>query len=452
MLNVKELFTIGIAIFFFMITLNGKEKVAVKCLLFLLPFQILFTSTTIPIGLNGAIIWSIWIAGKIRGQYFYKEAISWQSISPAVLWLYYFLIAGFLIGISQNENLDGFTTISQSKQILNYSLYLITVIMFLKIMVAYKDEPEFQKELQYIFMLSVFLQLLPYILPLLGSSAFAEAMVEYSAVEFNDTLIMEDVRRFSGIIGDYELVVDYTLMVIAIAYTFILSGAKKTIPIIVLVTAVAVAFLSGTRSFLIVLPLFFVLYFLLNSILIRKENFSIRPFIHFVVVCIILAGMYSQFSDLPIFLRFEEALGMFRQKGNIYEASNRNLLSTIPLLTENISPVGAGSLYFTTIKGDEMVSHNLWLAIYAKYGIPGLLLLLFLFVKSAWLLLRKVRSTHHVEQKRELLILFSLLICLFVQELKISALRYQTSMLLYAFLFILIFYKLNPKEIKYTIR
>ena len=207
-----------------------------------------------------------------------------------------------------------------------------------------------------------------------------------------------------------------------------------------------IGILSGTRSFLIILPLFFMLFFVLGWIYsINRTKFTIL----FLTVSVLTYLFVIKFSSqITVFERLSEAKLIYSSTGDLNEASNRRFDKTIYYLLENIMIIGNGSLEFNEIGGDEMVSHNLLMHTYSRYGIPGLFLILVLFFKSIISSLKCVLKTKSKIQKTEGIILVALLISLFVQEMKISAIRYQCSMLIYTFLFVLVYFYLYQFKTK----
>lgn len=431
----------------FLLTFFGREKLIVRAIMFLLPFAVLFSTSQLPIGLNGCLIWSTWLGLKSRDLYFKQKPLSWHLISKKLLWLYYFLIAGIIIGLMQTENPDAHTIISPVNQIVNVSLYIVTIILFIKILIRYRNDYDFQDQLKLFFLLSVFLQLLPFILPSFGSSAFSQDLLNNSSVEMSDTQILMDITRFSGVIGDYELIVDYAVIVIALAFIYLLSGRYKLLSAAVMMVAILVAFSSGTRSFLIVLPFFFIIYFVINGQYV-KGNLTGGVIVGYASAIIVVGLLFYIFRDLPVFIRFQEAIGLYKRSGDLNEVSNRQILKALPDIFKNTSLLGNGSLYFTTFNGNEMVSHNLLLATFVKYGIVGVCMLLVLFVKPILLLIRTIKTSISAELQRESAVFVALLIALFVQELKISLLRYQTTMLVYTLMFIFVYFHLYRQKME----
>lgn len=447
MFNNKEIFVILVSVIFFVLTLNGREKFTISIMIFFLSFGVVFQSKLIPLGLNGMLIWSIWFAIRLKG-FIQSEAIKdWRRISNKIYLFYYFLVTGIVLALLQTKKLDTFTQIPESNQILNFSLYILTIVYFIKILVNFQTDYVFQRKMQLYFSCSIFLQLIIYILPLFGFSSFTESIQQRSIQEFNDSLIDQDVKRFTGVLGDYELIVDYVMVIIAISFINILNNFKKIAYFVILLTAIGIGLASGTRSFIVVIVAFFGIYFILSFFYMRG-NVSILKLLFTVLFTLVISlFVLKNYGDLPIFERFETAIDIFNASGDLNEATNRHLSVALPIFLKNTSVLGNGSLYFNQLAGNEMVSHNLLMATYAKFGIVGLGTVIFLFSKSAYLLFSKLKKSDSFLLKKESLIYFSLIVSLFFQQMKISALRYQNTMLIYAFIFMLIYFNLNKKEL-----
>jgi len=66
--------------------------------------------------------------------------------------------------------------------------------------------------------------------------------------------------------------------------------------------------------------------------------------------------------------------------------------------------------------------------------------LLYMFISCISLLHRMMRRATNIELAQELAVLLALLLALIVEQVKVSAARYASSMLIYAFVFINIYY------------
>ena len=441
-MTLKEIGLILLGVVFFILTMKGKEKLTISLMIFFLSFGIVFQSTMIPIGLNGTLIWSIWFAFLLQK----KNIVNWLVISQQLIWFYYAIIAGAILVPLQQENLDPDFVLSQGTQIINLSLFMLTVIFFIKIMVNYKDDLQFQNWLKIVFCSSIILQYFSYLAPHLGAESFSSLVESDSSVDMHDGQIRSEINRFGGVIGDYELLIDYCMIILAISYGYISTNKYKSLSFAIIIITIMTAILTGTRSFFVVLPVFLVTYLIISLFFIPNNKSLNKVGFHYISLIFIVFIFYILFKDMPVFERLQVAMISFDSSGNLSDASNRDILGAIPDLISGVGFFGNGSVYLTTIHGNEMVSHNLMLAIYAKYGVIGEFMLLSLFVKPILLLLKTIKRRNTLYVKINSAIFVSLLISLFVQETKISMLRYQTTLLIYAFIFILIFFHLNNEK------
>ena len=440
----KELILLFVGVFSLIHCLYFKRENIIFLTILLLPIGVLFETKMIPIGLTGILIWSIWFSFIIKHNNIGINIINWNVISPKLMWLYVFIFLGAIIGIINVDSLDTYTKDSQFTQVFRLTLSLLTIVFFIKILVNYRDDYIFQKKLKYIFTLSIFLHLMPLIAEKIG---ILNSLVALSYTTFEDSLIQTEVSRFSGLFGDYELIIDYCLMIVALTISnFILYKGNKLISILTILATLFMGIQSGTRSFLIILPLFFISFYLLSWIFsIYRRKFTVL-FLTFSGLVYLFVMKFS--SQIIVFERLFEAKQIYSSTGSLNEASNRHFGKSVNSIMENVMIIGNGSLAFDQINGDEMVSHNLLMHTYSRYGITGLFLLLVLFFKSIISSLKCIIKTKSKIQKIEGIILVSLLISLLIQEMKISAIRYQHSMLIYTFLFILVYYYLYQFKTK----
>jgi len=446
MIPLKYLILIFFVVLDFILVLSNKDKIAIGILVATIPFAAHpFINANFPIllGLNAFIIWSIWLAQIVKKNLFNIQSNSWTVISKKVRYLYYFLIVGLLLPIIKsnysNFNLGRYTPF---ESIINYSLSILTIILFIKIMVNYRYDFEFQDKLMAIFISTSFLQFGSFVFNYTGYGhllpKFLVTQQEFSELYY----------RFSGLLGDYELIVDYSMAVIGFALILIIKRKYIFLSIGSILMATLIGILSGTRSFLVILLIFmfFVYIFFTIKLHLYRKTFKFIlqiAFISFIVIYVIenLVPAYT------IFARTSESIEYLRE-GDIPTAINRNLVKAFPVIIKNSGFLGNGSMLIYQIEGNGTVYHNLYYAVYANFGIIGLFALLYLIFSSTSLLFKIIRKTKNMQLSQESIILLALLISLFVQQMKISATRYISSMLVYAFIFLNVYYyKLKFKSL-----
>lgn len=430
----KDILLVFIGVFIFILCKYEKREMAVLVCIFTIPCGQILQTELIPIGIPGIIVLSIYLFNKLNSKYIN----SWISISNKVFYLYYFLFIGIIIGLLDLPNLDTYTVASKNFQIYSLSFFIVVLILFIKILNVYSLNLLFQRKIRIVFVSSIFIQSMPFFLQNFGLRTLLLDSIYQTTYDSNS---FEEIARFSGFFGDYELIVDYVLIIIAFSLLELINYKKKSFYfLLIILTSLYVGLISGTRSFLIILPLFLFNFYVLNIIYIKKNiNFLFFIFLFvFVVVFLMLFDLNS--GDFIVFERFQDFLNSYISNGNLSNASNRNFSNLFSVLLESITPFGNGSVFFYEINNDEMVSHNLFFHMYARYGFIGVSLLFYLFYNSFLILLSSIKNNHSDKLRTEGIILAALLVSLFVQELKISGIRYQHSMLIYAYFFMCIYF------------
>jgi len=422
----------------FILVLLNKDKIAIEILVFTIPFAAHpFTDAKFPIllGLNGFLIIGIWLAQTIKKNLFHTQSTKWTVISKKVKYLYYFLIGGILLAFLKSDysnfNLGRYTPF---ESIINYSLSILCLILFIKIMVSYRYDFNFQDKLMAVFILTSFLQFGSFLFNYIGYGHLLPKFLVTSA-EFSETYY-----RFSGLLGDYELIVDYTMVVIGFASILVVKRKYMFLSIASITISLLMGILSGTRSFFVIISIYLIIITFLFVI-----KFHMYQKIFKFVTIIFSASMLIYYliqnfiPSYTIFMRFNKSIEYIRE-GNITGAVNRNLIEALPIVVRNSGFLGNGSLLIYQIEGDGMVYHNLYYAIYANFGIIGIIILLSLVISSILILYKIMKKTNEKRIAQESVILFALIISLFIQQIKISATRYVSSILIYAFVFFVVYF------------
>jgi hypothetical protein len=433
----KEIILLVFFLISFLYCLKNSSENILLLLIFLIPLGDIFNFQVISIGLSGILVWSVWLSNQVRYETEIKFSI-WKLISPKIYWLHYFLFTGVLVAllaVPNQINVDKYYF-----QIYKHSLNIITILMLIKILLKYRQDTTFQTKMLYAFNLSIFYNLFSIMLENLG---FGGILISVSKMVYIDQDLQSEVERYSGFFGDYELIIDYSMIVIVLSLLLIIRD-KKIIPnTLIIVSALIVGLLSGTRSFVILIPIF-----LLISIAIGYYH----KVFNFRIIFLILGLSFLSFSlsiylkEISVFRRLESAFDTAVNKNEYTTASNRNFDNVVNKIIQNRVILGDGSLDNFIWQGDAMTSHNLFIHTYSRYGIIGFLTLLILFWKITWSLFYIVKNQRNKRTKIEAILFLSLIITLFIQEQKISFIRYLNSMLVYTFLFMLIFYFLQTHK------
>jgi len=417
---------------------SKREKLALSFIIFLLPFDANpFKSNFFFVGLNGLLIWSFWISYNIRNKL--NKRRNAQSHFTIVKYIYYFLFAGIILAIfTDNKGIDIATQADEFSQVVNISLYLITLIFFIKILFIYKDETDYLYKLMYIFITTSFIQLLSIVLPLSGYNNLLPSFLISSSTIYFDTSISKIVFRSLGLISDYEIIIDYVMMVLFFSLILINKG-KTLIPIVSIIAAIIIGLLSGTRSFLVILVISFLFYYAYHIVKVNVKQLFLITLLGGIVLIIVNQLFIDQIVRSEIFNRLYFAWSVFAG-GEFAESTNRGALFTNYSVFENVNLLGRGSLFFGEMLGNDMVSHNIILAIYAKYGVIGVAFIILLTVKTTVFLYRAFKKAATKEHKSEAILYFLLFLTLFLQSMKVSPLRYLTSILLHSYMYLMVYF------------
>lgn len=416
-------------------TLTKREKLAAGLIVFLIPIGAspFWHPYNITVALSAFLVWAAWIGMRMQNRDG-DALIHWSEISKWLVLLYGFLVFGIaLAALNTNYSVLDLHGYTPFESIFNFSLYLVALICFIKLFVNFRDDIQFQKTLNYIFIATVFIQL--------GSTILLQFGFDQYVPSFLVTTVDETsgFARSGGLLGDYELVVDYAMVTCALSVIELMTGGKKTIPLFALFAAVLLALISGTRSFLVT-GFIFVFSLLLLNLTFKRMAVTLGIGTIIVAFSDNLVDFISKY--LPIDVTFDR-LAMayyYLQMGDYQKAVNRSILESIPGVISTAGILGNGSLTIFKIKDDEMVYHSLYLAVYATFGVIGLAVLFFLLYKLVTISFRICRHAENVILRKEASVFFSLVMALIVNQTKISALRYASSILIYAFVAMNVYY------------
>jgi len=431
----KYAITVLFVVVAFIAAAARRERIAASLIVLLVPFAATPFSGQfhIAIGLSAFVIWSTWIAMRTRkgGA---NALVSWTEISRKIVLLDGILVVGIVLAaLNTHYAVLDLHDDSPFISVLNFSLYMLTLICFLKVFVNFRDDLNLQRDLNFLFAVTIFVQLGSYLLLQFGlGSYFPSFLVASVDARFG-------FARTGGLLGDYELIVDYVLVVVAASIMGILSNKRKNLSVLAIFAAVLVGLLSGTRSFLVVGAIFCLSLLALN-LSIKRLTTSLGLGALAVVFSGDLIRLVSKY--LPVDIVFERlALAYYYlQIGDYQSAANRPLLDAIPDIISTAGFFGNGSLVIFKIRDNDMVYHSLYLAAYAMFGVIGLTLLVYLFYNLVRLSYRVYRHAKDPRLRREASVVLSLVIALMVNQTKISALRYAQSILIYAFVAMNLYY------------
>jgi len=366
MIPLKYLILILFSSIGFLLTVLNRDKLAVGVMVFFIPFAahpLADSNFPILLGLNAFLVWSIWLGMKTRTLLTRIGYVSWTHISGKLRYFYYFLLAGFLIPLAKNDYSDiNLGSLSPLESVVNYSLSIFTLILFIKIMVNYGYDFEFQDKLKLVFASTCFLQFASFVFYYGGYGNLVPRFL------LGTDALAGSYLRFGALLGDYELIADYSLVVIGLAIILYVKRRWTAVAATACLVSMAIGILSGTRSFIVVLLIFILLVGLLYVARLRLYHSLFKFTI--VGALIVIAGLYAVDNFTPaeaILVRAVQSIEYLKE-GDIQAATNRNLLAALPDLVKTSGFLGMGAVTIYQIGNNGMVYHNLYYAIYANFG------------------------------------------------------------------------------------
>ena len=436
MFELKHLILVSLVFLTFGLVLCGRKKSGVEILFFFMPFfanPFRDEEYYFLLGVNAFLVWAIWLGGWTSGV-IAGNGMRVKNLSPKAFVPWVFLLGGATVGllndrVSRLELLCGHSPV---QSMVNFSLFIATLVIFASIMAEYRWDYKFQDRLCFILLLTPFAQFGSYAFYALGYEPFLPSFLVH-VVHTEDGF-----TRFAGLLVDYELIIDYCLIIISLGLLSILEGRHRAMSLISIVLCVFIGLLSGTRSFFVASGIFSILLaviFLVRYGITRELILMLSVGVLAAVTAYLVTSKMMP-TDV-IFQRLETSIYYLR-KGDYAESINRDLLRGLSTLLRNSGVFGNGSMLIWRIDDDATVSHNLYFGVYAAFGLGGILFLFWLLGSSlSKLILTIIRAGERVLVERSVVFL-ALLLSLMVQQVKISAIRMIGVLLLYAFLFLMI--------------
>ena len=436
LLNVLDYFLIiGVPFLWY----KGNRKQLLNIMYFILPIEFYSPvvntfNINLGVSLNSVFIWIIaflLFSDKNSNDIYSKRLTKFYNAFLSFVGVILILITISLWNIENIAYLDKYTIfklkIDVYQQIINSSIWYFTALLLAYILVKKIQTINDIRNAIFYFSLGI----LPYL--------FANTFGFFPLARITNNIINLDeisYSRKSGISIDYELVVDYCMIVIG--FSIILFKKNKVISSLLLFSSLIVGIQTGTRSFLFCILIFAIVFFFSK---ISVKNLILYIFSFFVLWRLGLPLFINEFGNLLIIQRLNSAIKNFN---GIEMFLNRDF-SFIPSIILETPLFGYGFGYFWHFRNNEIVSHNIVIALYVRFGLLGLYLFYYFFIKKIVLLLNSKINEHLNLEKT---VLLSLLISLIFEQLKVSFIRYSTTILIYTFLFtiISIFLSLVPNE------
>jgi hypothetical protein len=254
--------------------------------------------------------------------------------------------------------------------------------------------------------------------------------------------------RFAGYVGYYENFVEYLVIIIALAIILIFKRKNRLdllLGISVIGTSLFFGLLSATRSFPLLLIIFFILILMFQLIGGNRKQTLISGTLVIGGLVIIYFGLsiftnsllVSRFSSMGISNFSDIVYKLADDPGNNFFAliNRPEMLIYFDPIVKTSGIIGVGPLTIHTLSGTVMVFHNGYYGIYVSLGLLGLfsyLLLNFNIMKGLQRTFQNNRSEIMYS------ISFSLLITLLIDAIKVSFWRIPPTVFIYWFVFALI--------------
>lgn len=359
-----------------------------------------------------------------------KTDIDFKQKKILFLLLYGLIIGLFQLG--QGLQFPDKSDTPELQQLVYATMGYLSIPVFISLLSPYQKDLVFIQYAKKIFVFTILLQLIGYTIGI--SHPFTSDLFYFGQSDSENLGI--DIIRYKSLLSDYELSIDYLFILITLSYVLWLESKKK-IYIAVIISAVFLSLTTGTRSFILIISTFFALNLLLRRGNTLSKLYTVGAVLITVIVIMPLIAN-GPLGGLPIFARAQEVLTAINNKETLSRVTNRNFSKSFDNISSDGNVLGLGPFYLNIYKGDQMVSHNFMLALLAKFGLLGVVLFIFLMIRFLFGLWKTSRRTIGKLDKNITVIYLSAVICLIIQELKISALRFPNILLIYAVFFFVV--------------
>jgi len=432
----KEFLLLGIFIASFL--LSNKEKgLAYKILIFSLPFvyrPFLNYDFKIAFGVNSVIVFAIWLQTKLSNRFSgYQEEKILKNIK---FFLFFIILYGIALPVIKEFNFVNYKFeygMNAVESVVNFTISLVITFMFLELMWRIRNDIKLTQDLIKIFLLTLPVHLFYNYLVITG--------VAGSQSSLDGSLL----GRYSGFLGDYELIVDYATIILCFSLILI-NRSNKYIYFSIFIGALLLGIMSGTRSFFVVLAIFFIII-VISYYLSSKEKIKsiISLVVYIFAFSISIYFLFDYISESLIYRRMIDSYDLF-SLGKYEESINRPFSSIFAMIFEYANFIGSGSMIVSELENDPFVFHSFYLSMYLNYGILGAMAVI-LFIGSVLLkIISKIRSTKVLSKKYALVIYLSAVMSLAVQQYKITLHREVSVILIYVFFLMQLYYELNREN------
>jgi len=328
------------------------------------------------------------------------------------LWpLVIILVMGAVIPqVTDGAQLDTFTKMSTSMQVLYLSWNLVSLILLIDLVQNYRHDKHSLNMFMASFSLTVFLAFFSLLLIKSGHSNVVPAFLVAGGHE-----VVKSSWRFSTFTGGSQETALYAMFVMVFSILNLIQGKFYWITIPAIIMAPIIGFATGSRSFVLMIGIFISITILCNGCLYLTNIVFSKPHVDMLapgfmplintsntsnnggkknkfplilIVIIMIAGS-SWFAIAK--LNFTETLARVKigtdkaeKSGKISDAATgRDPIEQFPKVLSASGLLGNGSLTFSTLRYNATVGHNTFLNVTAKYGVLGLFMLVLFIMR--WL-------------------------------------------------------------------
>jgi len=413
---------------FAILGLLGKNHLALNLIVLLIPLQTIFFNQ---FGLNAVVILGYFVGQIFHENNFLFTILRGVPLRRYIVTIFLIISVGILVGhFSSLNRLEWFSNSPLSNQF-GFIIYNYSAIALCLLIVNHVKSEEDIKSLMLFFNLSAFYTLIAWF----GFYYLGNHLPDFIR-SVNDG---GGGERFSGLWGDYELVVEYCFINLIFALIILVtnpSKSSKLISLTSLIITLPMVISTGTRSFIIIAGLYaiLVLLFILHN---DKIHFGekIRLIYFLIVAGFVVTTLVSQ-SDI-LLERFSHTINNYQlfttyKTLNAFEALvNRNYSTAYEAVLEVGGLFGKGSFFVHQVDNDTMVYHCLYFQLIVNFGIVGLIVFVMFFVN----LLSGMLRVYLRNKSRLLMMFWILLVVLLIDQVKIDFMRSKPQILVYWMLF-----------------
>jgi len=436
--NFFQFLPIFIAGVFFLLGLT-KSKKGLYLLVFLIPFE--------GIGLRGVGASGFCVVGYFLGYYYAKVRLNeniWKNIhyrKYILLIIVSIIISLFILAIRQDYSdlTLGYGVTSIVGPLIRYTVNISAAIM-LYILIS-NEVKTHQDILNYIW---VFILSLSYMfITWIGSFVYHLNLPSFLRTRYSGGVITYSyLDRFAGYVGEYGLLSEYFVFIIAFSILLILSSQKKLvrklIPFIAISISIPMAISTGTRAFLIIIFLFAIIFVSLISF--KKKVRLGKRLLIISSIFIVYLFIQNQIQGSYLLERVTESVEIGQSIRYTHDADrflNRPYITEFINTLETVGLFGVGPVNIVGVKGNNLCWHSLYYDMLIKFGVFGFLIYIFFYLR----LLRDLSKNLKLRDSSQNflpIILFSLFIPLLIGEYARSYQNRTSFMLMYWFLFAII--------------